>query len=439
MKKLRMVGIVLSIFILAGCTKEVENEGITINLNDTDIVGYYSGTMINGEPDGEGTFIVYDDASNEMIWQYFGSFKEGDLKGKAMLESFPVIIENNGYKYTGIYTGEATDAVPDGNGEFICDAENEEWQYKGKFINGIISGNGQFEHLPYSVELMDNRYNGSYSGEAVDGKAEGSGIFDYNDGENIAVEYNGNWKDGKIEGKGELSSSNYCVKFSFVDRIGVFKGETENGIPNGEGTFEAITDENVSYIYSGGWKDGMWNGYGEQIYGENEFGLVNRKGNFNNNVYLPTPAELMMHLAGYEIKFGVTYEKKDYLDKNEDIILNWKEKGGDHLIDSELTYEKYMKKSSAYETGFMESTTIKVNQIWEEDTENTLSGAMTELVCLTDANQVYYVYYLGSLPDVYENTRIKMAGVPISIGSYPNVSGGTTNCIVFLAVDVEVK
>lgn len=439
MRKLRIVVIVLLIFILTGCTKEVENKEITINLNGVEIVGHYSGNMTDGMPDGDGTFVVYDEDSDKIIWKYSGAFKNGNLKGEGKVENFSTIIENNGYNYTGIYTGDVSDALSNGNGKFICDAEDSNWEYDGNFVNNIISGNGKIEDFPLSVELQDNTYAGTYSGDVLDGKPEGEGTFKYNDEKDISIEYNGNWRDGKMEGKGELSSNNFCINFSQVKRIGTFKGVTENGVANGEGTFEAATDENISYTYSGGWKDGTWNGYGEQTFEENEKGLIDRKGNFSDGEYLPTPGELMVYLTGSDLKFSVSNEKKDYLDKNKDLILNWKEKGNSDLIDSQLTYEKYMKKNSAYETTFMESKTIEVSQIWEEDTEMTLSGSITTLLNFSDAYRVYYIIYMGSLPDVYEGTKIKMIGVPISNGSYQNLYGGETNCIVFLAVDVEIK
>ena len=47
-------------------------------------------------------------------------------------------------------------------------------------------------------------------------------------------------------------------------------------------------------------------------------------------------------------------------------------------------------------------------------------------------DNVYYVYYLGKLDNVYENSKIKYIGLPLDYSSYENIGGGTTKCIVML-------
>lgn len=86
----------------------------------------------------------------------------------------------------------------------------------------------------------------------------------------------------------------------------------------------------------------------------------------------------------------------------------------------------------------MESETLRVSQIWEYDTSMSENGCITEFICCDNNNisQRYYVFYLGSLPDVYEDTKVKIIGIPVSNGNFSNVSGGETNCIIFIATSV---
>lgn len=72
--------------------------------------------------------------------------------------------------------------------------------------------------------------------------------------------------------------------------------------------------------------------------------------------------------------------------------------------------------------------------------EYTKSGYITEIVCydINDISRVYFMIYMDSLPEVYEGTKLKIVGVPLSSGNYDNVNGGITSCVMFLPVSVEI-
>ncbi|MDE7016758.1 MAG: hypothetical protein K2P65_04150 [Lachnospiraceae bacterium] len=444
----KKIGIILisffSSYALVGCTKNVENQTVTISLAEEQISGSFTGVLEDKRPMGEGRFVV---SSENEEWSYEGGFDSGKVAGNGTLNNAPCEIMWQETAYQGTYSGTVMDGIPNGQGKFTGSTEEQNWYYDGDFINGMISGNGKFDNVPFEAELMDATYHGVYTGTSLNGKPDGSGIFEYHDNDGISIQYDGSWKDGKLAGAGELKCNNLSVLFyDGLYRTGTYDGTTENGIPNGEGTFESFTSDMVPYTYSGEWKNGCWNGYGEQIYAENDKGVVDRRGNFENGRFVPSLGELMVFIADFTdqndtLHFNMSIQKKDFLDEIEANALNGDLQGLEDSIDLELTYEKFIKKNETYNTVLMETGSLYVSQILEYDYEYTKSGCFTEMVCydISNISRIYYMFYPDSLPEVYEGTQLEIIGVPLSNGNYNNVNGGITNCVIFLPISVEVK
>ena len=85
---------------------------------------------------------------------------------------------------------------------------------------------------------------GNFQGMWKDGKRNGHGYFDYNDGD----KYVGEWKDGKENGQGTYTWANGRK----------YVGEYKDGKKNGQGTFTSANGDK----YVGEWKDGKKNGQG---------------------------------------------------------------------------------------------------------------------------------------------------------------------------------
>jgi len=82
-----------------------------------------------------------------------------------------------------------------------------------------------------------------YKGQVENGKPNGQGTYTFNDGR----KYVGNWIEGEQNGQGTLTSPNGEKK----------EGEWKDGLPNGQGTYTFPHGEK----YVGEWKDGKtWNG-----------------------------------------------------------------------------------------------------------------------------------------------------------------------------------
>ena len=85
---------------------------------------------------------------------------------------------------------------------------------------------------------------GTYSGNCVEGKSNGFGIYKYSDGK----KYEGSWKDGQPDGKGKLSLPDGAT----------YEGDFQQGKLHGRGTF--IYSDGSKFV--GEYKNGKRNGDG---------------------------------------------------------------------------------------------------------------------------------------------------------------------------------
>jgi hypothetical protein len=107
-----------------------------------------------------------------------------------------------------------------------------------------------------------------YEGEWEDGKHNGKGKYVYADG----TVYEGDWKDGKQHGKG---------RFVYADGA-FYEGDCEDDKKHGKGKYVYANGN----IYEGDWKDGMQHGKGKYVYatdiyeGDFEDGKKHGKGKY---------------------------------------------------------------------------------------------------------------------------------------------------------------
>lgn len=86
--------------------------------------------------------------------------------------------------------------------------------------------------------------NGKYTGERVNGKKEGTGIYTWNDGS----VYEGEFSNDQINGEGKLT----------IPGKGTYNGEFVNGKKSGSGTYEFVNGDK----YVGNWSNDVMSGYG---------------------------------------------------------------------------------------------------------------------------------------------------------------------------------
>ena len=140
------------------------------------------------------------------------------------------------------YSGEWRDGHPAGKGVFTFDSGETllgEWSYnqasdRGVFLlNGEINGFGMWEYT-----------NGPYCGEYRDGKANGFGYKQFDDGD----EYTGYWKDNSMNGQG---------KYEF-ENGNIYEGEYVDGKREGHGTFSWVNGD----VFEGEYENDKRNGWG---------------------------------------------------------------------------------------------------------------------------------------------------------------------------------
>ncbi len=159
----------------------------------------YEGQMLNGRPNGYGTFI-----SAENNRRYRGSFKNGEFHGRGEY-TFA-----NGSRYIGEFAG----SQPHGRGVFTAYEDGKPdrplYTYTGRFYLGTINGNGvvvsadnvRCEGVFYSNTLTGRGIctypSGSefrrYDGELRNGRPDGRGVITYSDGRRP---YAGEFREGK--------------------------------------------------------------------------------------------------------------------------------------------------------------------------------------------------------------------------------------------------
>lgn len=119
--------------------------------------------------------------------------------------------------------------------------------------NSISSSEETGNNTPQQTEInqpaesMSNiitETNGKYTGQRVDGKKQGYGKYEWNDGS----VYEGEFKDDKINGQGKLT----------IPEKGIYEGNFSNSKKSGQGTYMFINKDK----YIGNWEDDKMSGQG---------------------------------------------------------------------------------------------------------------------------------------------------------------------------------
>lgn len=98
------------------------------------------------------------------------------------------------------------------------------------------------------------------------------------------------------------------------------------------------------------------------------------------------------------------------------------------LVDTSITYKHIIKNDSKYGDKLMVLSNVEVSQIFEQSMGD---GKYITQLNLTDENfDRYWVFYDGTLDNVFEDDYVDVVGLPLSSGSYENVMKGSTEVIV---------
>lgn len=425
------IAVVASLILLCGCQKQVENKEITISCDNQQITGNYTGAIDGKSPIGTGTFTSIADDGKQ--WVYTGGFENNSIKGNGQFTDYPYSISIGNDSFAMQYTGESSDGIPNGNGKVAAG----DFTYEGSFDNGKATGIGNATAYPFVISYDGIAIEGKYSGEMLDGTPSGKGSFESTNSD-TAFSYQGDWESGNLKGNGTLNCNFYTVHFIDKNRTGTYSGNVLDGVPTGQGKFDASTDDNIDYEYSGEWKDGIMNGNGSWIYDGGDY--WNMEGNFVNGEFIPTPSEFIKYCTNSPtLNFSVSDETLKYIDEN---VQYFGEQAVTEYPDGfvqPFLYDEYRKSSYKYQTVFVKTDASKLHNVSESNIATTVSNEITELYGEIPGYsfEIYGVFYLGTLPDIYSGDKVKITGIPIAIGSVENKIGGQTDCTIILASKVE--
>jgi hypothetical protein len=200
---------------------------------------YYVGDFKNGRFHGKGTH-YYPDSKLEAEWE------DGYPNGQGTYTN------NNGDKWTGEWGG--------ADYRFLTKKHK---QYKGSWI------------FPNGVEIGE-----CISGDCINGK----GVYQITRGEHSRKKYEGEFKDGKMNGNGtlyccfDLDSTGFQVAKDWLNtelNFTYYKGEFKDGKINGHGIFTSRGIYTNGCVvcsddkYTGEWKDDKYHGQGKYTWALN--------------------------------------------------------------------------------------------------------------------------------------------------------------------------
>ena len=306
---------------------------------------YYYGQIVEGSPEGAGTFYFTDGSAQEGTWSwcdgkiglsysdrqdvqilYYGMTCDGSASGYGQME----------ISIGSTFVGEFLDSCISGRGIYTCTdgtiVSGDDWSesmadidYSGMRLDGGQEGFGVYltsDGDVYQGEYMNGFKNGFgtyawadgdyYEGQWSDGDREGTGTYTWADGD----VYVGDFLDNKRTGTGTYtwaSTGNTYVGdfvegertgkgvYTFKDSGTVYEGDFVNGSFEGNGKMTWTDGEMYEGQYSGGkrhgqgtyvwpngdtytgsWVNGERTGYGKYVYAD---GTV-QEGQWDNNTFL---------------------------------------------------------------------------------------------------------------------------------------------------------
>ena len=228
--------------------------------------------------------------------------------------------------------------------------------------------NGSFD---YEAEFDGKIRKGTYSGENENGIPNGTGTFVSSD-DLPALVYEGNWANGKPQGKGHLRSDGCTIHFDtkgqgVFDRTGFFEGEVISGIPNGKGSFSAVNSDGVKWVYTGAFAEGTFSGRGEQVWFDKDSTTVLSilSGNFTNGEYMPSWSDYISSMAqsdGYSV-----FEDSLKFIKQHESVFTQKTSLVPSLVDENWKLGKFIANPDQYASKLICMKDLTVTQVIIDD------------------------------------------------------------------------
>ena len=421
------------LLLLSGCRREMEAKPIVIRLHGEESA-VFSGVLEDGL--GEGALEFPD-------WTYTGSFRAATEEEPAALlsgtgENFPWTLVFVGEEVSGRYSGPLENALPAGEGTFR--GEN------GLVFTGEIFGQaplrGEITGLPLTLSFQGSRYYGRYAGPVENGLPEGETVLELDNASGQHLRWEGGISAGLPAGEGVLRCDRLMTAVEGKDRAGTYEGAAVAAVPEGEGVFRSVDAQGIPWTYRGEWKDGLMDGQGELRY-EAEDHLL-RTGTFTAGSFTPSWQEALTVLGTGEPAFSLSQEQIEFLSRYPELWeggsrTNFFDSPYRSEIDRKLTLLACFQDPEASQTpGWMEVYSLKVLSAYVGPAFS--GGPDITRITAADKNyeRVFYILVPGTVEGIASNLWINFVGVPIALSSYTTVLSTTHDCLVMVAGDMSM-
>ena len=154
--------------------------------------------------------------------------------------------------------------------------------------------------------------------------------------------------------------------------------------------------------------------------------------NYNNIV---SKYELLEDID--EMPLTISQNAKNFLKENGNLFPTQNYSDIDlSLIDTNIDYKQISKNQDNYGDKLIELNNAYVLSIYETVGDN--NEYVTEIHVLDENENSYYIIYFGQLEDVYQESIIKVIGLPLGNTSFSNVSGGTTLAVALAGSYIQL-
>lgn len=228
-------------------------------------------------------------------------------------------------------------------------------------------------------------------------------------------------------------SVKYGVYDEPVELTGIYTGDVENGLPDGNGKIDFLSDdEEVIIKYVGGFKEGAVDGYGEATFYMDDSDLI-LKGTHKDGLYTPTLSEKygdICRVGGFG-SFELSDEVCEYINEYEGAFKNLHLSSDMKEVD--FSYKEFIKTRKQSEIG-VTKLELGISQIFEDEW---LDGeSVTSALVYDKDSNMYAIYFIGS-EEIYDGDIIEVYAIPVATSSFENVSGGVTNVIDLIVCEIK--
>ncbi len=223
---------------------------------------------------------------------------------------------------------------------------------------------------------------------------------------------------------GKVENKEITISLPYGERTGIYSGDMVDGIPEGHGKFESENTEGTAWTYEGSFVAGVFEGEGKTVW---ENGLI-QTGTYKGGNWQASELGLL-DLMESQDAIRITDESRKFIKENPEFFPVDDLGKIIDFVDESIMYKMVTKEPSKYGDKILKINDLYVIQI--DTVEIYDSEKYTYAIMCDEDINIYQIFMIGELPDIYEGDSIKeLYGVPVGNDSYDAASGGFVNSVV---------